>query len=370
MLVHAPLKDLESVEAAIASLNAVAPSTLNPPSRSAVETNPPADNHRTNSSSKKVPVLGDVPVVGNLFRNESEGPTDSNTPPGFPQVSIRARFVTMFEKDLRALRFAWYPGKSAGSIAAPSQPKASATANPPTVTAILSDEQFRADFEKLEHQKDAEILGATAITTLSGREAQIQVGETKTVVNGIKWSLPQTLNSTEATTTNGLPVTYLTDSVSVGPMLDVLPTVAADLSSIQLNLTPAVWEFLGYDQPGAPLVYEDNPVPGATIHGTSTLPRQGTSVLTSMNATTTRATLPLPHFRLRSVQAEAKVLDGQTVVLASPKSVDVAAQPISKPPTKPNQREKIFLVFVTTTLLDPAGNPVHSHSKTSTPKAD
>jgi beta-lactamase regulating signal transducer with metallopeptidase domain len=342
LLVHAPLKDVEVIEAAIGSLNTNAPQ-MPKPSGGAVETNPPASNHATNSSGAihNVPVLGDVPLVSRLFRSESGAPSGSNPPPSSPQVSIRARFVTVIEKDLRALGFDWYSGKSQASSAAHSQ------ANPQTVTAILSDDRFRADFHRLEQRKGTDILAPPSVTTLSGREALIQVADSKTAVNGIKWSLPQTPDLTQATTTNSLAATYLTDSVLVGPKLDVIPSVAADGSTIQLRLTPTVLEFLGYDPPSQQF-YEDNHVLSETK----------------------RPTLPLPHFRLRTMQAEAEVRDGQTLVLASPKIVDVAVQPTPKSPTKPGQKEKILLVFVTATLLDPAGNPVHNAPKSGTSKPE
>ena len=71
---------------------------------------------------------------------------------------------------------------------------------------------------------------------------------------------------------------------------------------------------------------------------------------------------PLPIFRLRQVVASATALDGQTVVVG-PGTIEVEEKP---DPTTPGPRKTIrkdLLIFVTPTIVDPAGNHTHSEEE-------
>ena len=176
------------------------------------------------------------------------------------------------------------------------------------------------------------MLSLQTVTTLSGREAQIQAGDVKTVVNGIKWPLPPGLLAAGGGSTNNSPgPNYLTDSILLGSLLDIVPTVQADGFTTELSLTATVSDFLGYDVPG-------NPAP-----------------VTKPSA----PSIPLPHYRLRTLQTGAKVRHGETLLLANPKIIEFSGQTEVKPMSKPGERKSILLVFVTTTLIDSAGNPIH-----------
>lgn len=134
--------------------------------------------------------------------------------------------------------------------------------------------------------------------------------------------------------------------IPLGPTLDVLPHVSADGFTIQLNLTPTVTEFLGYDP---------NPY-SAQVGSINNLPDY-----------------PLPHFRVRQVTTSAVVWDGQTVVLGGLISEKVAKIKDKVPvlgdlplvgrlfrSEGSATKKKNLVVFVTPTIIDPAGNRIHT----------
>lgn len=133
--------------------------------------------------------------------------------------------------------------------------------------------------------------------------------------------------------------------IPLGPTLDVLPHVSADGYTIQLNLIPSVTEFLGY---------QETPYT-AQVGNIQTLP------------------YPLPHFRVRQVTTSAIVWDGQTIMLGG-----LIAEQVAKTKDKvpvlgdlpfvgrlfrteaSATRKKNLIIFVTPTLVDPAGNRIHT----------
>ena len=136
--------------------------------------------------------------------------------------------------------------------------------------------------------------------------------------------------------------------IPFGPVLDVIPYVSADGYSIQMSIVPTLTEFLGYDL--------ENSRQFQTVVGTS--PVQPT---------------PLPGFRVRQITTSAIVWDGQTVVLGG-----LIAENVSKTKDKvpilgdiplvgrlfrsesSSSTKKNLVVFVTPTIIDPAGNRVYT----------
>jgi general secretion pathway protein D len=131
-------------------------------------------------------------------------------------------------------------------------------------------------------------------------------------------------------------------------VLDVIPYVNADGYSIQMNIVPTLTEFLGYD--------EEFSTTFQTVVGNQ--PLQPT---------------PLPRFRVRQIVTSAMVWDGQTIVLGG-----LIAENVNKTKDKvpvlgdipflgrlfrserSTSEKRNLVVFVTPTLIDPAGNRVHS----------
>jgi general secretion pathway protein D len=140
-------------------------------------------------------------------------------------------------------------------------------------------------------------------------------------------------------------ITPVPVQVPLGPTLDVIPHVSADGYTIQMNLIPTVTEFLGYDDPGT-----------------------FTTQVGNISATT-----PLPRFRVRQVTTSAIVWDGQTISLGGLISESVIKVKDKVPVLGDapiigrlfrsegmSSKKKNLVIFVTPTIIDPAGNRIHS----------
>lgn len=143
-------------------------------------------------------------------------------------------------------------------------------------------------------------------------------------------------------------ITPILQTVETGPILDVVPVVLSDGYTINLTLIPTLTEFNGYDTP-------------------PTIP----SVTGNLNVV--QLPIVLPDFSVREVVTTVNVWDNQTVVLGGLISASVQDtkdevpvlgdlplvgklfQSQSKSTVKNN-----LMIFVTTSIVDPAGNRVHS----------
>jgi hypothetical protein len=164
-----------------------------------------------------------------------------------------------------------------------------------------------------------DLLAAPRVTTLSGRQAQIQVIDVKDIV----------LLETAKTQRRATSGSFVTKPVPTGPCVDVVPNVLPDGRTIELTAIPSWTEFLGYDD---------------------AKPFQPNS---DMNGMPVIQNMPLPHFRLRRAVLTAKIPDGQTLVAAG-----FGELPATKPRTAPKSSKQL-LILITPTIVDPAGNRVH-----------
>jgi general secretion pathway protein D len=155
----------------------------------------------------------------------------------------------------------------------------------------------------------------------------------------------------------GLSISYNTAPFPQGPALDVIPSVSADEFSVQMTILPTLTEFIGYDSPG-------QFIPQAQSIG-------GNNIGVPLTAQ-----LPLPRIRLRQVTTSCNVWDGQTVFLGGllSENIDKIKDKVpvlgdipwigrlfrseSTQSTKQN-----LMIFVTPTIIDPAGNRLHSETE-------
>jgi general secretion pathway protein D len=325
-----------------------------------------------------------------------------------PQLTIEAKFAEVTQDDTRALGFDWFLGNTlinGGQMGvqggtAPSFGNASSVspANPSgvfpgpgpspglggpgaifpsatdniltsglrntapalaTYTGILTDPQFRVVIRALEQRQGVDLLSAPKITTLSARQAQIKVVDVRYIVTDL--DLSQTTSSGATTALGGTvgggvgsAIQPIAEPIELGPVLDVVPYVSADGYTIQMTIIPTIKEFIGYDLDTAKLFTAQAQSVGG---GTS-------NPLTQ--------TTPLPIFRLRQVVTSAVVWDGQTVVLGGLISEDVTKTKDKVPllgdlplagrlfrSESSSTKKKNLLIFVTPTIIDPAGNRVH-----------
>jgi general secretion pathway protein D len=143
-------------------------------------------------------------------------------------------------------------------------------------------------------------------------------------------------------------VTPVEQVLETGPILDVVPYVLSDGYTVNLTLIPSLTEFNGYDTP--PSV--------ANVTG-------GLNVV--------QLPTVLPDFTVRQVVTTVNVWDGQTVVLGGLISSQTQNENDKVPvigdlpilgrlfqsQTK-TAIKKNLMIFVTATIVDPAGNRVHS----------
>jgi general secretion pathway protein D len=120
-----------------------------------------------------------------------------------------------------------------------------------------------------------------------------------------------------------------------------------------MTLIPSLTEFLGYDDPGQ-FIPQAQSIAGSTL------------------GTPLTAQLPLPRFRARTVITSCIVWDGQTVVLGGLIAEDVQKIKDKVPvlgdipllgrffrSEAMSTIKKNLIIFVTPTIIDPAGNRVH-----------
>jgi general secretion pathway protein D len=146
-------------------------------------------------------------------------------------------------------------------------------------------------------------------------------------------------------------ITPTTQAIETGPLLDVVPYVLADGYTINLTLIPSVTEFAGYQTP--PNV--------ANVTGTLNV---------------VQLPVILPSFTIRQVLTTVNIWDGQTVMLGGLVSSSTQTEkdkvpvvgdlPIVGRLFQSQMKvavKKNLMIFVTATIVDPAGNRMHSEDE-------
>lgn len=196
--------------------------------------------------------------------------------------------------------------------------------------------------ERVDARDGMDLLSEGDVTTLSERQCQIQTTEMKTIVTGIN---PKALTRPGVTSTNDSASEILdTQLTPFGPVLDVIPTVSRDQANISLRVIATLSEFLGYDKPTtkAPYIY--------------------------VNGKRKKGLIPLPRYRVQQMTNDCVILDGQTLMLGNFPTTEVAKQPNGEFLTTDvtGTKTNFLFVFVTPTLIDPAGNRVNTAGKSPT----
>jgi general secretion pathway protein D len=146
-------------------------------------------------------------------------------------------------------------------------------------------------------------------------------------------------------------ISPISQTIETGPILDVVPYVLADGYTINLALIPSDTEFAGYQTPN--------------------LPQLSSGAVGNLNV----VILPtvLPSFTVRQLVTTVNVWDNQTVVLGGLITSSVSSTKNQVPvlgdvpllgrlfqsQTKTTSKDNL-MIFVTTTIVDPAGSRVHS----------
>jgi general secretion pathway protein D len=164
------------------------------------------------------------------------------------------------------------------------------------------------------------------------------------VLNVIGISHAQVVNNNPGTSA----ITFSTQQVETGPVLDVVPVVLSDGYTMNLTLIPDDTEFVGYqDPPNIPAV--------------------------TGNLNVVQLPIVLPAFTVKEVVTTVNIWDNQTIVIGGLIS-SVTASTKDKVPvigdlpmvgnlfqsSSKTIAKKNLMIFVTATIVDPAGNRVHS----------
>jgi beta-lactamase regulating signal transducer with metallopeptidase domain len=182
-----------------------------------------------------------------------------------PQLTIEAKLVEITQGDVKALGFDWFMGNRLGGQGSPIPAVAT------NLTGILTEPQVRLVLKALEQRDGVKVLATPRVTTLSGRQMQLQI-----------------------------------DGVL---SLDVLPLVSADGYSIQMTV----------------------------IASLDTADRSATAT------------------KLSRISTSAVVWDGQTVVLGGLQKTEPF-----RSGNAPGEARKNVMLLITPTIIDPAGNRVHT----------
>ena len=335
LLVRATLQDLDLIESMIQTLNAAPAQVvvqvkiveITQADSAALGFDWYLGNLRSSPTNPATATAAGSPtvfpgMVRGTIPPTSLSPPRSAVPPVFPGAfpgSTPAPFAAsptappqdIVPREVRGDELDW-PGRDATNA---HNVRVSATSGI-SLSGILTEPQYKIVLRALEQRHGAEVLSAPSVTTLSGRQAQIRIADMNTIVTGV-----------DSTAGEGRPTTAV---IPCGPVLDVVPRVLPDGYTVQLNLTAKLTEFLGYDPTGQ---------------------------LTSPAVLSGKAQ-PAPRFRVRDMTTTANVWDGQTLILGGP-IVDVKARGTNSPAGGQTGR-KLLLIFVTATIIDPAGNRVHT----------
>jgi beta-lactamase regulating signal transducer with metallopeptidase domain len=244
------------------------------------------------------------------------------------QITIRAKVIEVPLTRERTVD-SWYPANSLITNTYNGEP---------VLMAVLDDEQVRSVIRNMETTDGTDLLNCPEVTTLNGRQAQIKVVDMRSIVTGF------------AASTNGLskePV-VVTELVETGPIVDVVPYVAADGRGIHLTIVPTLREFLGYDDPSSVPTTRESWATGA--HAEDDVRGHLKSIR------------PLPRFRLRTTSAVATVLDGQTLMLSGG-NVRIEQGVRNRGVITTNAADKALFYFITPRLIDDTGKPLHSDAE-------
>ena len=364
MLVRATTQDLDTIERVVQLLNKPSPEVQVDAKFASVE----------QVDTKGLAFQWDI---GNITMNGGSIGAQAGTAPSYQTTPTTANPSGIFPggSAANAIAPAASDGSLTGSALRNSSPYAPSSAPSlptlATVTGILTNPQFRMAIQALEQRAGADVLSAPRITTQSGRQAHLTVSDIISIVTSVSLGSTAAGGVGSTTASGGISSSsavaasssYSTTPFNAGPALDVLPIIRADGYSIEMALIPTLTEFVGYDSPQQ-FIPQAQSVAGSSI---------GTPIT---------AVLPLPHYRIRQVVTEVAIWDGQTVMLGGLISENIAKLKDKIPvlgdlpllgrlfQSEYNYSDKEnLLIFVTATIIDPAGNRIHSDDEMPFAKA-
>jgi hypothetical protein len=240
-----------------------------------------------------------------------------------PQIHIKAKFIAVPIEQLAALE------RQVG-ITPPDAPE--------QTDMLLTTPQTKVFLKALESSADVDLVNEASVTTLSGRQTQIQImREVSEPTNKQSFQVIGQFANSEAHLTNPPPFSVELDVLSCAHWF-ASSSSHPDDPTIQISGKALAIEFLGYDAPETPRRLDTH------------LDAQGDTVVNGPRP----GQLPLPRFRVRELTFNNTVYDGQTLVLCRLPADAEKANGVA------GQSKKLLLVLITPTLIDPAGNRIHA----------
>ena len=209
---------------------------------------------------------------------------------------------------------------------------------------IFNNPQFQVVLRALNQKKGIDVLSAPKVTTKSGSTAKVEViREFRYPEEYDPPQIPQQTGSGTQPITPATPTTFTMKPIGV--TLEVEPTVGADNYTIDLRLLPEVTEFDGFINYGSPIF------------------NRGIEVTPNV--------INYPVFSQRKVETSVSIYDGATVVLGgliredvqkvtdkTPLLGDIPLAGVLFRSQADQHIKRNLVIFVTATLMDPAGQPL------------
>ena len=290
----------------------------------------------------------------------TSGSSTINTPVTVPFGSTGSGSSTTTINGTTTTTTTTQPTMNVGQLFSSGLDSTTAGATAATITGILTQPQFAVTLHALQTRSGVETLAEPELTTISGRQAQMRATVMESIITGVNVSSTSSTSANNnnnggvSTGTSLATITYDTTSIELGPVLDVVPYVLSDGYTINLALIPQVTTFLGYNQDAKGL----NTSVGAS---------------TSVNIGYVQSPVILPSFQVRQVVSTVNVWDNQTVVIGGLISSEVSSTKNKVPmlgdipllgtlfqSQSKTTNKKNLMIFVTATIVDPAGNRAHS----------
>jgi general secretion pathway protein D len=234
-----------------------------------------------------------------------------------------------------------------------------------SVAGVFTNPQFQVVLRALSQKKGIDLVSAPKVTTERGQEAIIEIiREFRYPKEFDPPNLSATTGSTYAPVVPASPSVW--DTRNTGITLKVTPVAPDDSYTISLELETSIVEFEGFINYGNPI--------NATV-AQSFIVGAGDAAVAILGPSTTFEATPnvinQPVFSTRDVNTQVSVLDGQTVVMGGLMREDVQKVEDKVPilgdipfagrlfRTNIDQHVKRnMLIFVTASLLDPAGQRI------------
>lgn len=283
--------------------------------------------------------------AGFPLKNESGTPVGaSSTTSGPITAGNRSGSTAISVNAIDALLLGSPVGQGAGAL---------------SVAGFFTNPEFQIVLRALNQKKGVDLISAPKVTTQTSRKATIEI--VREFLYPTEFAAPEAQASAGSQFTPSVPTAPSGWTMKpTGITLEVVPTLGPDNYTIDLELAPRVIEFDGFINYGSPI--------NATVQAQGIY---SAIAPTSKTFEATANTINQPVFSVREVTTQVSVYDGQTVVMGGLMREDVQKVEDKVPllgdiphvgrlfrSSSEQHTKRNLIMFVTASLLDPAGQPV------------